>query len=525
MKNITLSLSCFLFLQCIVAQPITFSTHFDLNGSSEWGYDIKQLPDSSFIMVSLSACYSAENIAGHIGCIAVFKMDRRGNVLWKNEYKDPAFLLHGIEIAPAVDGGFFIGGEADIPSKSIQKFVLKISSEGDSLWMKHYGGVQEDLISHVTSTSDGYLLLLGEIGTINMGNTWDLCLSKIDQKGNLIWQKTYGGDGFESGNHVSIDYDGGYLLGGRSSSGNPNNRRRGYVVKTDTAGNELWSKVYDFCDSETTSARISTLHDGTGYLFNCGIDSTYAGDTALYLASTMQYVRRLDIEGNTIWHYPFERLNHITRAGRPIPMKDGSVWLIGINNTPLEEGGNFSTIGWIAKLSADGELLWERRYAPENIGSFSHLTDLVETFDGGVALTGKYGYSVNGTWYNDIWLLKLDQDGCIESGCNDDYLLFDDSTVVGIEEPQTHPYDFRIFPNPAKDFFYIYTNTHLLTNIVLQLTDISGRVVKKTLAKDGLQWDVSDLEAGVYIATWLQDSSPRGFGGQALKREKVVVLK
>jgi len=167
MKNAILFLLSFFLHQFIVAQPITFSTHIDLNGSSEWGYDIKQLPDSSFILVSLSACYSNQNIAGHIGCIAVFKTDRRGNVLWKNEYKDPTFLLHGIEIEPAVDGGFFIGGEADIPSKNIQKFVLKISSEGDSLWMKHYGGPQEDLISYVTSTPDGHLLLLGEIGTIN----------------------------------------------------------------------------------------------------------------------------------------------------------------------------------------------------------------------------------------------------------------------------------------------------------------------------------------------------------------------
>ncbi|MEZ4885922.1 MAG: T9SS type A sorting domain-containing protein [Chitinophagales bacterium] len=57
----------------------------------------------------------------------------------------------------------------------------------------------------------------------------------------------------------------------------------------------------------------------------------------------------------------------------------------------------------------------------------------------------------------------------------------------------------------------------LASPLQLQLTNIEGRVVLKEWIEDGTQVDIADLAAGVYIATWLQD-------GQALKREKVVVL-
>ncbi len=513
MKNIALLLSCFLFLQFITAQPITFSTHIDVNNNSDWGYKIIQLADSSFVIFSASACYSAENTAGFVGCIVVVKTNKYGQILWKKEYKHPSHTFFSIGITETVNGNFFIGGEGTYPNDNFQKFVLKINSEGDSLWLKHYGTPsKEDLISDATSTPDGYLLLLGEIGTFNVLDSWDLCLSKIDQEGNLIWQKKYGGEGFEAGNHVSIDYDGGYFISGRSSSFNPGGRNRGYVVKTDRDGNELWSKSYDFCDEQLTGAQMYALQHEAGYLMSCGLDSTYAADTAIYMSSGMMYVRRMDLAGNRIWDYPFEALNYITRAGRPIPMKDGSVWVIGINNTPLEEGDDFSTTGWIAKLSPDGELLWERQYLPKNKGLIQRLTDLVETFDGGVALTGKYEYRANGTRYNDIWLLKLDQDGCIEAGCDEPYLILED-TVVGIEEVESGEVFFEVYPNPNNGQANFQIQKELLLNgkVQIQILDINGRLLQAyDCHKDNKELSINteSLENGLYLCILLNNGKP-----------------
>ncbi|MFK7908886.1 MAG: T9SS type A sorting domain-containing protein [Chitinophagales bacterium] len=501
------------------SQPITFNTHIDVNDNSDWGRDIKQLPDSSFILVSLSACHSNLNISGFIGCVVVVKTDRYGKVIWKKEYKSPANLIHGIGIVPVIDGGFFIGGEADIPSKGIQKYLMKISSKGDSLWLKHYGRIaDDDLISDYTGTPNGNLLLLGEIGKIGQNDSWDICLTKLNQEGNMIWQKKYGGDKLEGGSDIAIDSDGGYLIGGFTRSFSADEKNRAYLIKTDTSGTELWSRVYDSCDYETTKASIETFYNQSGYLMSCAIDSVYAdGPSVGILIPT---INRFDGEHNRLWTYHIE--SEYLKRGKAIPMKDGSIWIIGLDRTPIEEAADATTMGYIAKLSGEGELLWERQYAFPNKSIYIHITDLVETFDGGVALTGLYSYIENELEQNDIWLLKLDQDGCIEAGCDEPYLILE-GTVVGIEDVENGEAFFEVYPNPnnGQANFYIQKELLLKGNVRVQILDINGRLIQEyDCPKNNkvLSIDTESLESGLYICILVIE-------GQAIAHTKMSVIK
>ncbi|MFK7908887.1 MAG: T9SS type A sorting domain-containing protein [Chitinophagales bacterium] len=509
-KYILLIIISFFFLQESYTQTITFNTHIDVNENSDSGRDILQLADSSFILISQSACYSNETFAGHVGCIVVAKTNRYGEVLWKREYKNPAYTHHATGIVATDDGGFLIGSEADIPKKGLQKFLFKISSEGDSLWLKHYGEfIEEDLISAYTGTPDGHLLLLGEIGKFGQNDSWDICLTKLDQEGNLLWQKRYGGEGLESGYSINIDYDGGYIIGARTRSFSTDGKDRGYVIKTDTAGNELWSRVYEYCDDDTPASRVLTLADQSGYLMSCVIDTVYASGHNNGIVA----IHRLDLDFKPMWTYYIEPLErHYTKGGRPFAMKDGSIWLVGADETPIEEGGETSYTGWIAKLSAEGELLWERQYFPENKGLLPRLTDLMETHDGGVALTGLYSYRENGITRNDIWLLKLDQDGCIESGCEDDYLILGD-TVVGIEDVENGEAFFEVYPNPnnGQANFYMQKGLLLKGNAQVQILDINGRLLQEyDCHKDNrvLSIDTQSLENGLYICILVSNGKP-----------------
>ncbi|MEZ4884065.1 MAG: T9SS type A sorting domain-containing protein [Chitinophagales bacterium] len=514
------SLLCLLFLQFITAQPTTFNTHIDVNENSDSGRDILQLADSSFILISQSACYSSQTFAGHVGCVVVAKTNRYGEVLWKREYKNPAYIYHAAGIVAATDGGFLIGSEADIPNKGLQKYLMKISSEGDSLWLKHYGEfIDEDLISAYTGTPDGHLLLLGEIGKFGQNDSWDICLTKLDQEGNPIWQKRYGGEGLEDGSDIAIDNDGGYLIGGASRSFSEDGTPRAYLIKTDTAGNELWNKVYEYCDASSTRTYIETLPNHSGYLKSCAIDTVYASGRN----NTIAAIHRLDLDFKNVWTYYIEPEEiHYIKGGRPFPMKDGSIWIVGADETPIEEGGETSYTGWIAKLSAEGELLWERQYFPENKGLLPRLTDLVETHDGGVALTGLYSYRENGITRNDIWLLKLDQDGCIESGCDDDYLILGD-TVVGIEDVENGEVVFEVYPNPnsGQANFHIQKDLLLKGNTQVQILDINGRLLQEyNCPKNNkvLSINTQSLENGLYICTLISK-------GQIIAYTKMSVIK
>ena len=51
------------------------------------------------------------------------------------------------------------------------------------------------------------------------GYTMDYWIVKLDQSGNIEWQNTIGGSGADYLNTIQQTSDGGYIVGGNSSSG------------------------------------------------------------------------------------------------------------------------------------------------------------------------------------------------------------------------------------------------------------------------------------------------------------------
>src|SRR5207247_1680745 len=82
------------------------------------------------------------------------------------------------------------------------------------------------------------------------GNS-DYWLVKLDAGGNKIWERSFGGTDFEILQSVQQTTDGGYILGGRSTSGISGNKTNAnyvsadyWVVKTDANGVKVWDKAF-----------------------------------------------------------------------------------------------------------------------------------------------------------------------------------------------------------------------------------------------------------------------------------------
>src|SRR5947208_1543534 len=72
-------------------------------------------------------------------------------------------------------------------------YVIKMDSLGNLEWAKSYGGPENDYGHYMDKTKDGNYIILGHSASYTMEFT-DMCLIKIDIKGNVIWSKTYGMD-------------------------------------------------------------------------------------------------------------------------------------------------------------------------------------------------------------------------------------------------------------------------------------------------------------------------------------------
>lgn len=97
----------------------------------------------------------------------------------------------------------------------------------DILWEKSYGGIHADYLFDAQPTADYGFILAGSSVSDKTGNKTednhgdlDYWIWKMSEKGELEWQKSIGGNGFDLLQSIKNTNDGGFILAGTSSSGN-----------------------------------------------------------------------------------------------------------------------------------------------------------------------------------------------------------------------------------------------------------------------------------------------------------------
>lgn len=190
----------------------------------------------------------------------VLKIDANGNKQWEKSYGgNDSDELH--DLIQTSDGGYVLGGSsrsgasgnktsANHGTSTSDYWVLKLDSNGNKQWEKSYGGDDADELYSVLQTSDGGYILGGHSYSTASGNkssgnhgSHDYWVVKINSSGNKQWEKHLGGDDADELYSVQQTSDGGYRLGGISSSGISGNKmstgsdtRDYWIVKLDANG-------------------------------------------------------------------------------------------------------------------------------------------------------------------------------------------------------------------------------------------------------------------------------------------------
>jgi hypothetical protein len=156
------------------------------------------------------------------------------DILWEKSYggKHAEFLFDAI---PTPDYGFILAGssisnkngnKSDNNQGDLDYWVWKMDDKGGLDWQKSFGGKGMDLLQSICLTADAGFILAGtstsdkgEFKKENSKGNADFWIIKLDAKGGEMWQKTIGGSGQEKLQSITRTADGGYLLGGSSSSG------------------------------------------------------------------------------------------------------------------------------------------------------------------------------------------------------------------------------------------------------------------------------------------------------------------
>lgn len=296
-------------------------------------------------------------------------------------------------------------------------------------WEKTFGGSLDDLVRSIQATSDGGFIMAGSSQSVDgdvSGNhgDYDCWVVKINQDGLIEWQKSLGGSGSEGCRSIIQTSDGGYMLGGGSYSNDGDvsgNHGDGdfWLVKLDESGNLLWQKTlggskYDLITS------LQQTNDG-GFIA-AGFSKSNDGDVSGHHGSSTDtdlWVGKLSAAGSIEWQNSFGGTSD-EEASSIRQTSDGG-YIVGgttYSNDGDVIGNHGITDFWLLKLSAEGQIQWQR---PIGGSEVDFAMETIETSDGGFIATG-YSKSEDGDVNRnpnedvnqDYWIVKLSQRGAIQ---------------------------------------------------------------------------------------------------------------
>lgn len=207
-------------------------------------------------------------------------------------------------LAASSDGDITTGNKGKTDS-----WLVQIDSMGNLLRSKTYGGSEADTAYALTAFAHG--LLVAGTTTSNNGDVsgnhggQDAWMYKTDTSGVLQWQKTIGGSGDDVFTCMVYDslsnsvYYGGYSS---SNDGDVTGNHGGHdlwVVKTDTIGVIMWSKLFGGTSDE--AAMQIKIAPQSGNLLLSGFTYSADGDISRNYGDADAWTLMLDSNGNKIW--------------------------------------------------------------------------------------------------------------------------------------------------------------------------------------------------------------------------------
>jgi hypothetical protein len=225
---------------------------------------------------------------------------------------------------------------------------------------------------------------------VDIPNDANIYLIKTDEDGEVLWERTHGGDGLDYGYALDLTADGGYIIAGHTRSFGAVDYDM-YIIRTDAQGDTLWT----------------TMYGGTGHDMAYSVQETSSGDyivaghgTSFGAGGDDAYLLKVDPSGNRLWFKTFGG-PHIDVSWEVQETSDGGYILCGSYEPYL-----YVDDCWLIKTDVDGNLLWENTYG----GSANDVAYSVQqTSDGGYVMAG-YTFSY-GAGQDDLYLVKTDSLG------------------------------------------------------------------------------------------------------------------
>jgi gliding motility-associated-like protein len=265
--------------------------------------------------------------------------------------------------------------------------IFMLDENGNKLWEKSYGGNQDDFLYDIEPVPAGGFIITGWTDSGPSGNKTsgtagnaDVWVIRIDDNGNIIWENTFANPLYELARKIIPTSDGGFFIGGITDQ-NSSFGEDLITLKLDANGNLLWSRTYDAPGNQRLEDMLQ-MPNGNFLL---------AGQSGLSSVNDDQWIICLRPDGTRLWDktYGTSTTDYLYNV---IALNDGNYLLTGV------EGG----AGTIRKIDAQGNVLWMQSRNP------GYFRKAVQAANGDIYVAGQKNVSTGNA---DFQITQFDASG------------------------------------------------------------------------------------------------------------------
>ena len=265
-------------------------------------------------------------------------------------------------------------------------------------WNQRFGGDEQDAMTNLITTQDGGYAMVGiaksqngdvTVDTLKSQGSTVAWITKTDKDGNLLWEKTLGGEEYDifydlielpNGNLIAI----GYTYSQTGDFGATKGLSDMVLASFTSDGNLNWTQTYGGSKIEFASSLISTSDNGFLLIGNSGSED---GDVSKNQGSLDAWIVKTDSLGNMEWETTIGGSgSEILRS--VIPMENGDGYLLG-GTTASTDGdvqfNNGDSDIWVVKIDDFGNLIWESTYGGSEL---EDIQQIIKAVDGGYIIIG-----------------------------------------------------------------------------------------------------------------------------------------
>ncbi len=352
----------------------------------------------------------------------IIKINSEGVQEWQKSYggSDNDYCN---AVCLGIDGGYVLAGntfsnDGDVSTNygETDYWVVKINSDGNIEWQKSFGGSLGDTPHSIIQSSEGAYLIAGVSGSIDgdisspIGGG-DIWIVKINDIGNIVWERSYGSNSVEVANEIKESSDGGYIIAGYSTgTGGDVTSNNGstdfWVIKIASDGELLWQKSLGGSSSDEAQSIIEKVGGGVlcvGHTFSNNFD--VSGSHGGYES----WIVSLDNTGTFEWQKPYGGTGYEV-ASSIVKKSDNEFVFCGRSTSDdgdvtVNKGSNDY---WIVAIDTLSNILWEKSIggSDEDVAYSIAVNPDSDILVAGMSRSTDYDVTPSYLYYN-YWVAKL----------------------------------------------------------------------------------------------------------------------